>query len=171
MNAKIATVEREIEKMKFDHERANNAMTSINDNSLDSGTGSLRSSSSVRCQRCPFLEWKLTEALVEIRQMKNTVYETEVKCEKMQQFVDDAQTMCAQTKQELADLQVQLAAEKQISTMVNYKGHLIWRIDNFANKLKNAKQYDITLKSPLFSNKRYGYTLRVRSPYFITQNL
>lgn len=169
MNAKMDSIECEIDKIKCDLEKtSNNNMTLVNDNSLDSGTGSLHSSTTIRCQRCPFLEWKLSESLLELRQMKNIVYETEVKCENLQKFVHDTTSMCAQTKQELADLQVHLAAEKRVSTMANNKGHLIWRIDNFSEKLKEAKQYDVTLKSPLFSNKHYGYTLRVCQTYLLS---
>lgn len=166
IKAKMDSIESDIDKIKCDLEKtSNNNMTLVNDSSLDSGTGSLRSSPPIRCTRCPFLEWKLSESLLELRQMKNMVYETEVKCENMNKFVHDATSMCAQTKQDLADLQVHLASEKRISTMANNKGHLIWRIDNFSDKLKEAKQYDVKLKSPLFSNKHYGYTLRVCGIY------
>lgn len=93
--------------------------------------------------------------------MKNIVYESEAKCDSSMQIVLDAQKMCAQTKQELADLQTHLAAEKRFRTIENCDGHLIWRIDHYTEKLKDAKENDIVLKSPIFCNKQYGYTLRV----------
>lgn len=164
MTTALASLESEIEKLKSNHDKISNTVTPINDNSLDSGSGSIVSVGSpqpTRCQRCPFLEWKLSESLVELRQMKNTVYETEVKCESSARIVHDTQKMCAQTKQELVDLQVHLAAQQKMTTIADSKGHLIWRIDNYTEKLKNAKENQIVLKSPIFCNKRYGYTLRV----------
>lgn len=93
--------------------------------------------------------------------MKNVVYETEGKCEKTRATVIDAQKMCAQTKQELADLKTHLAAEKRMKSILNCEGHLIWRIDQFAAKLKDAKENGIIVRSPMFSNRPYGYNLRV----------
>lgn len=40
-------------------------------------------------------------------------------------------------------------------------GHLIWRIDDFSKRLEEAKRQDTVLRSPIFSNKSFGYTLRV----------
>lgn len=166
IKTKLESLEDAIEqiKLKSEQDRPGSAMTMKNDSSLDSGSGSIVSISSpgsVRCQRCPFLEWKLTETLLELRQMKNIVYETEVKCESSKKSVLDAQKMCAQTKQALADLQTHLDAEKKMRTIANCEGHLIWRIDQYTSKLRDAKENEIILKSPIFCNRQYGYTLRV----------
>lgn len=170
---KLKSLENDIEKLKLEQEKVCKPMSPKNDESIDSGTGSILSMSSphssVRCQRCPFLEWKLSESLLELRQMKNIVYESEVKCESSKKTVLDVQKMCAQTRQELADLRTHLAAEKKFRTIENCDGHLIWRIDHFTSKLKDAKENDITLKSPIFCNKQYGYTLRVFFP--VTRHL
>lgn len=40
-------------------------------------------------------------------------------------------------------------------------GHLIWRIKDYSKKLDEAKQYDTILHSAMFSNKAFGYALRV----------
>lgn len=165
--AKLSSLESEVENLKLERERLNESMTSTQtNNSLDSYYRSSRSLDwnklmPDRCRRCTFLEWKVSESLVELRQMKNIVYETEVKCEKSRKTIIDAQKMCAQTKQELADLQTHLAAEKNSKTLLNCEGHLLWRIDQFAAKLKDAKENDIILKSPIFCNRQYGYNLRV----------
>lgn len=162
---KLQTLENEIDKLKTELEKPYNILTPKYENSIDSGTGSILSmgsSQSVRCQRCPFLEWKLGESLLELRQMKNIVYESEAKCDSAKIIAVETQKMCAHTGQELADLQIHLAAEKRLRSIENSEGHLIWRIDQYTAKLKDAKENDIILKSPIFCNKQYGYTLRVR---------
>lgn len=161
---KLKSLETDVEKLKLEQEKTSKPMSPKTDSSIDSGNGSIlsiASPGSVRCQRCPFLEWKLSESLLELRQMKNMVYESEVKCESAKEVVLDAQKMCAQTQQELADLQAHLSAEKKFRTIENCEGHLIWRIDRYASKLKDAKENDLVLKSPIFCDKQYGYTLRV----------
>ena len=169
---KLDSLEKEIDSLKMERERLNESTTSTaTNNSFDSyyqssrmnEYGSLGRNKAMpdRCRRCTFLEWKVSESLVELRQMKNVVYETEVKCEKTRATVIDAQKMCAQTKQKLTDLKTHLAAEKRMKSISNCEGHLIWRIDQFAAKLKDAKENDIVLRSPMFSNRQYGYNLRV----------
>lgn len=163
IRAKLESLESAIEqiKLKLEQERPGSAMFYSSLNSGSSSIVSMSSPNSVRCARCPFLEFKLSESLLELRQMKNVVYETEVKCESSKKTVLDAQKMCAQTKQALADLQTHLGAEKRMRTIANCEGHLIWRIDQYTSKLKDAKENEIILKSPIFCNRQYGYTLRV----------
>lgn len=166
--SKLNSLETEIDTMKTEQEKIHDSMTTTpNNSSLDSDYRVSRSLERARmtvdrCRRCTFLEWKLSESLVELRQMKNIVYENDVKCETSQQSVRDAQKMCAHTKQALADLQTHLTAEKRMRTITNCEGHLIWRIDQFAAKFKDAKENDTTFRSPMFCNIQYGYTLRVR---------
>ncbi|KZC11012.1 Sodium- and chloride-dependent GABA transporter 1 [Dufourea novaeangliae] len=40
-------------------------------------------------------------------------------------------------------------------------GRLLWRIDRYKEKMSEAKENDSALYSPRFSNKEYGYALRV----------
>lgn len=179
--AKLTSLESEVDRIKLERERSSESMTSTStptNNSFDSyinqsnRIGDYRSlernkSMPERCRRCTFLEWKLSESLLELRQMKNIVYETEVNCEKTKTVVDDTHKICAQTKQELADLQTHLMHEKRMKTISKYDGHLIWRIDDFAAKLKDAKENEIVLKSPIFCDRQYGYSLRVSFTYKI----
>lgn len=116
---------------------------------------------SVKCERCAVLERKVSETLVELRQMKNIVCESEDKCDRLERIVVDTRKECARTKQELADLNVHLAMEKKMRSTTNNKGHLIWCVDQYMAKMKDAKENDIVLKSPIFSNQQYGYNLRV----------
>ncbi|XP_026316407.1 TNF receptor-associated factor 3 [Hyposmocoma kahamanoa] len=39
-------------------------------------------------------------------------------------------------------------------------GHFIWRIENFTARMKESKENDTVLSSPLFRTSKYGYTLK-----------
>lgn len=114
-----------------------------------------------QCERCIVLERKVSEALVELRQMKNIVCETEDKYNKIENVSSDVRKMSAETKQELTDLVEHLKMEKKLKTFVNCEGHLIWRVDGYKAKLKMAKENDIIIKSPIFCDRLYGYNLRM----------
>lgn len=45
---------------------------------------------------------------------------------------------------------------------LTFLGHLIWRLSKFKEKMDEAKHYDSVIHSPMFLNKPFGYTLRVR---------
>lgn len=107
------------------------------------------------------LAGKLETVTFEVKQMKNIVCETEDKYDKMEKTVLSAKQATAKTRQELCDLQIHMKAQRKMSAIHNTRGHLIWRIDNFEAKLKDAKDNDVVLKSPMFCNRQYGYTLRV----------
>ncbi|XP_019701177.2 TNF receptor-associated factor 2 [Harpegnathos saltator] len=51
------------------------------------------------------------------------------------------------------------AAEKDECGSTN--GHIIWRIDGYREMMNEAKENDRALYSPIFFNKKYGYTLRI----------
>lgn len=104
---------------------------------------------------------KLANLTLEVKQMKNIVHETEDKCDKLEKIVIETKKVAAATRQELKDLEIHLKCQKKLTCIQNFRGHLIWRIDNFSSKLKEAKENELILKSPIFSNKQYGYTLRV----------
>lgn len=112
-------------------------------------------------------EWevKMASLTLEVKQMKHIVCETEDKCERMERALRDARKSNAKTKQELRDLEIHLKVQKKMTAIINVDGNLIWRIDQFTSKLQDAKETDTFIKSPLFCNKQYGYTLRVS--YFV----
>lgn len=114
-----------------------------------------------QCERCIVLERKVSEVLVEIRQMKNIVCETEDKYDKIENVSSDVRKICAETKQELTDFVGHLKMEKKLKSFVNCEGHLIWRIDGYTARLKNAKENDIIIRSPIFCDQLYGYSLRM----------
>lgn len=97
--------------------------------------------------------------------MKRTVMETEDKCDKIEKLVENAKQTAHKTKQNLSDLDVHLRHQKKIMGIHNCHGHLIWRIDEYESKLADAKEHNTTLRSPMFCNKQYGYTLRVYIQY------
>ncbi|CAH0664641.1 unnamed protein product [Chilo suppressalis] len=59
---------------------------------------------------------------------------------------------------ELADFQARVSF--QANEIGSDDGHLIWRIDNFTSRMKEAKDNDTVLSSPLFRTSKYGYTLK-----------
>lgn len=164
--AKLKTVENNVEYLKLKQSNHNDIGIIEKNNNYSNPEKSLVRYESLptpaQCKRCNILERKLAESLLELRQMKNIVCETEDKCEKLETVVFDTRKQCAQTKQELADLSVHLRMEKKLRIITNYNGHLIWKIDQFTAKLKDSKENDVQLKSPIFCNQQYGYNLRVR---------
>lgn len=137
----------EVEKLKRDNETQTNI-------------GSEKMSPDLQRQLTEY-EAKLASLTLEVKQMKNIVCETEDKCDKMERVVRDARRSNAKTRQELRDLEIHLKMQKKMAAIVNVDGKLVWRIDQFASKLQDAKETDTFIKSPMFCNKLYGYTLRV----------
>ncbi|XP_053950279.1 TNF receptor-associated factor 3 isoform X1 [Anastrepha ludens] len=98
---------------------------------------------------------------LEVKGMKNIVCETEERCEKLEEMVKQVDTSLHQTMQTLADLENHLATQQRLATIQNSRGHLVWRIKDYSKKLEEAKQYETILHSAMFSNKPYGYALRL----------
>lgn len=170
--SKIEYLERELERMK--------QRNSLQEPKVDSPTGNeitrvRRPVSSIETTmlineiraRVPSylvendLTSKHANLTLEVKQMKHIVTGTEDKCDALEKIVLEARKTGAETRQELSDLETHLKYQNKLMGINNFKGHLIWRIDSFSTKLKNAKENDIVLKSPVFCNRQYGYTLRV----------
>lgn len=96
-----------------------------------------------------------------VKQLTNTTNETEDKAEKLEKQVAMYKELVYETKQSLADLEEHLKVQRQFNMITNIRGHLIWKINNYSKKLNDSKETDVALKSPLFSNKHYGYALRL----------
>jgi TNF receptor-associated factor 3 len=96
-----------------------------------------------------------------VKQLTNTVHETEDKTEKLEKQVALYKELVYETKQSLADLEEHLRVQRQFNLITNIRGHMIWRINRYSTKLNDAKESEVPLKSPLFSNKHYGYALRL----------
>ncbi|XP_037028600.1 TNF receptor-associated factor 1 [Bradysia coprophila] len=97
----------------------------------------------------------------EVKSMKHIVTETEDKCDKLEKIVVDVKKLSHQTKQLLNDLEIHMMNQRIMMEIHNTRGHLIWRIHDYAVKLKDGRENNVTLKSPMFCNKQYGYTLRL----------
>ncbi|KAH8303978.1 hypothetical protein KR044_012570 [Drosophila immigrans] len=97
----------------------------------------------------------------EVKNVKSMVCETEERIEKLQVIVQDLDKSLHQTMQNIADIENQLAMQQRIASVQNIRGHLIWRIKDYSKKLEEAKQYDTILHSAMFSNKAFGYALRL----------
>ena len=96
-----------------------------------------------------------------VKQLQNTVHETEDKTEKLEKQVELYKDLVYSTKQNLSNLQEHLKIQRQFQMISNIRGHLIWKISRYSQKLIDSKESDVPLKSPLFSNKHYGYALRL----------
>jgi TNF receptor-associated factor 3 len=96
-----------------------------------------------------------------VKQLTNTVNETEDKSEKLEKEVTMYKELVYATKQSLSDLKEHLKVQRQFNMITNIRGHLIWRISNYSRKFNESKESDVPIKSPLFSNKQYGYALRL----------
>lgn len=96
-----------------------------------------------------------------VKSLLNTVNETEDKSEKLEKQVAIYKELIYETKQSLADLEEHLKVQRQFNMITNIRGHMIWKINHYSKKLNDSKESDVPLKSPLFSNKHYGYALRL----------
>lgn len=107
------------------------------------------------------LNHKLTTLDFELKSMKHIVTDTEDKCDRLGALVTQTKNTTHHTKQLLNDLDVHLRHQKHLGAIHNIRGHLLWRVDDFAARLLDAKENDVTIHSPMFCHRQYGYTLRV----------
>ncbi|XP_062539514.1 TNF receptor-associated factor 5 isoform X2 [Armigeres subalbatus] len=99
----------------------------------------------------------------ELKGVLNTVNESEDVNEKMQKTLEKYRRETYYTKQSLDDLKVHLQHQEKLVVIQSTDGHLIWRIDQFDKRFKESQQSEFMLKSPLFSNRPFGYTLRLEA--------
>lgn len=96
-----------------------------------------------------------------VKQLQNTINEIEDKADKVDKNVETYKELVYATKQSLADLKEHLKVQRQLNMITNIRGHLIWKVSNYTKKLNESRESDVPLRSPLFSNKQYGYALRL----------
>lgn len=96
-----------------------------------------------------------------VKQITNTIHEIEDKSDKLEKQVEMYKEIVYEAKQSLADLEEHLKVQRQFNMITNIRGHLIWRVNHFSRKLNTARESEVPIKSPLFSNKHYGYALRL----------
>lgn len=65
------------------------------------------------------------------------------------------------TKQRTEELQTNMLMANNRGTPASENGHVMWRIDNFANRLQQSKELETMMKGPIFTNYPYGYMLQV----------
>ncbi|XP_030379329.1 TNF receptor-associated factor 3 [Scaptodrosophila lebanonensis] len=97
----------------------------------------------------------------EVKSVKNIVCETEERCDKLENIILDIDRKLHETMQTVGELENHLAMHQRITSVQNIRGHFIWRIKDYSKQLDEAKQYDTILHSPMFSNKAFGYALRL----------
>ncbi|XP_065362803.1 TNF receptor-associated factor 3 [Calliphora vicina] len=98
---------------------------------------------------------------LEVKSMKHIVCETEERCDKLEKLMVKTDYDLHHTMQLVSDLENHIATQQRLTSYINSRGHLIWRIKDFSKKLEEAKQYDTILHSAMFSNKPFGYSLRL----------
>ncbi|XP_013098657.2 TNF receptor-associated factor 3 [Stomoxys calcitrans] len=98
---------------------------------------------------------------VEVKSMKHMVCETEERCDKLETLVGQIDRSLHHTMQLVNDCENHIATQQRLTSYINCRGHLVWRIKNFSKKLEEARQYDTILHSAMFSNKPFGYALRL----------
>lgn len=113
------------------------------------------------------LNHKLTTLEFEVKSMKHIVTETEDKCDRLDSIARQTKRMSHQCKQRLDDMVGNVEDQVKFRNIQNFRGHLLWRIDNFRTRLNEAKENDVTLQSPIFCNRQYGYTLRVSEIFLL----
>lgn len=109
----------------------------------------------------PELTTKLTTLDFEMKSLKHIANTAEEKCDALECTVIESRKTTAQTRQLLADLEEHLRLQRTLAAIQSVNGHLVWRIAGFAEQLREAKENEVTLQSPLFCNRPYGYTMRV----------
>uniref|UniRef100_A0A1I8M3S8 Uncharacterized protein n=1 Tax=Musca domestica TaxID=7370 RepID=A0A1I8M3S8_MUSDO len=98
---------------------------------------------------------------LEVKGMKHIVCDTEERCDKLETLVSQIDRNLHHTMQLVNDLENHIATQQRLTSYINPQGHLLWRIKDFSKKFEEARQYDTILHSAMFSNKPFGYALRL----------
>uniref|UniRef100_A0A182SPB3 MATH domain-containing protein n=1 Tax=Anopheles maculatus TaxID=74869 RepID=A0A182SPB3_9DIPT len=105
---------------------------------------------------------------VEVKDTKARLYEFEERLQALEKLVERYRRETYHTKQRSEELQQNLMLAIVRNNLASENGHVIWRIDNFAQKLKDSKELETMIKGPIFTNQPYGYMLQMEaSPYGI----
>ncbi|XP_040174465.1 uncharacterized protein LOC120906679 isoform X1 [Anopheles arabiensis] len=70
------------------------------------------------------------------------------------------------TKQRTEELQTNMLMANNRGTPASENGHVMWRIDNFANRLQQSKELETMMKGPIFTNHPYGYMLQLEASLY-----
>lgn len=98
----------------------------------------------------------------EVQSLKHICTGAEDKCDRIDGIVHEVRQLAGRTAQLVAERTDQERLQGQLAAIQSVDGHLVWRIGDFAQKWQAAKDGVVTeLHSPLFSDRRYGYTLRL----------
>uniref|UniRef100_A0A182K2V3 MATH domain-containing protein n=1 Tax=Anopheles christyi TaxID=43041 RepID=A0A182K2V3_9DIPT len=70
------------------------------------------------------------------------------------------------TKQRTEELQSNMLLATNRCTPASENGHIIWRIENFAQRFQHSKELETMMKGPIFTNQPYGYMLQAEASLF-----
>ncbi|XP_035909174.1 TNF receptor-associated factor 2 isoform X1 [Anopheles stephensi] len=105
---------------------------------------------------------------VEVKDIKVRLFEFEERLQALEKLIERYRRETYHTKQRSEELQHNLMWANGRNNLASDNGHVIWRIDNFAQKLQDSKALESMIKGPIFTNQPYGYMLQMEaSPYGI----
>lgn len=101
---------------------------------------------------------KFNAIIFDLRSVSQTASESAQKVEILERDFAEIRTDLAQIRldQEISGLTPESGGENHNC------GRLLWKITDFAVKMKDAKENGVVLKSPAFYTHEYGYKIRVR---------
>ncbi|XP_050075026.1 TNF receptor-associated factor 3 [Anopheles maculipalpis] len=105
---------------------------------------------------------------VEVKDTQAQMFEYEERIQLLEKLVERYRRETYHTKQRSDELQQNLLLANARNNLASENGRVIWRIDNFAQKLKESSELETMIKGPIFTNQPYGYMLQMEaSPYGI----
>ncbi|XP_026477099.1 TNF receptor-associated factor 3 [Ctenocephalides felis] len=104
---------------------------------------------------------RIASFLYELKSMKSTVQDNTDILDKLSRQLVKQERLVAQLSQQIKDAEDARAFHKALSEPVNGTGHMVWRIENYKEKLTDAKANKTILSSPTFCSTKFGYVLRM----------
>lgn len=106
---------------------------------------------------------KLATLDFELKSLKHICTSTEDKCDRLEQIVRDLRRSVAHCAKDLSERAERATLQRQLGAIENMAGHLVWRVTEFGAKWQAARDDAdaAPLRSPLFADRQYGYTLQL----------
>uniref|UniRef100_A0A182W5N8 MATH domain-containing protein n=1 Tax=Anopheles minimus TaxID=112268 RepID=A0A182W5N8_9DIPT len=101
------------------------------------------------------------ESSLELLEEVNPDPNTEERITQLAQKVDRYRHEAYYTKQLLDDVRNHMKVAEYRKSLASEDGRILWRIDKFAERMEQSKENQVMVRSPIFTNKPYGYTLQL----------
>ncbi|GLV37084.1 TNF-receptor-associated factor-like [Carabus blaptoides fortunei] len=92
------------------------------------------------------------------KSVKQTATEAAENLESQSKELKHAKDMLEQLKLDFSGLEQSIS---NTGSRSNHNGHLLWRLDDFKEKMEKAKSHNTVLHSPVFYSNEYGYKIRL----------